>query len=290
MPPFRGPRARGRRRRDGDRRRDRAAEATPSDAHARGRALLFPTFPGRGRAPLNDSSRPCAGDRLTSSFGRGQDPLTRMDFAGWSRDGSRGSPRPSIAVPARSSSRPAASTRHAGCRFRCRWAWPSWPGRRASCPPARPLRPPMITGGARGPARTGGGSLRSRFRVLSPPPPSGERGELRRKVSPPRRPAAGPSGPLGQARGPSPARPSWRDAAGIPAGRTSSAYVQIDNVSIPHAGDAKNPQKTRVFRGFRLEAIGRIVVYWCSVRGHRGPEMKVARAGAATPARAGSAS
>jgi hypothetical protein len=33
-------------------------------------------------------------------------------------------------------------------------------------------------------------------------------------------------------------------------------------VSIPNAGVAKNQQKTGVFRGFRLEAIGRIVAYY----------------------------
>ena len=49
-------------------------------------------------------------------------------------------------------------------------------------------------------------------------------------------------------------------------------------------------ENAAVFRGFRLAAIGRIVVYWCSVRGHRGPEMKVARAGAVQHPRAGSAS
>jgi hypothetical protein len=96
-------------------------------------------------------------------------------------------------------------------------------GRRAR-PPGRSA-PERSPGGLAARTKQSGGSLRSRLVLSPPPPPSGERGELRRKASPPRRPAAARVGPLGQARAPSPARPSWRDAAGIvPAGFI--AYIQ----------------------------------------------------------------
>ena len=212
------------------------------------------------------SSRPCAGDRSHHRFGRGQDPLTRADLAGWSRDGSRGSPPfPPCGGPLRTAASMAS----------CRMAPASC--RRGSAAVAALRRHPASVR----PHRAGGLGGKGLF----PPTPPFISSLFRRAAAtkgtagivPRQRP--GPSGPLGQARGPSPARPSWRDAAGIPA-RRPHCTCEIDYVSIPHAGYAKNPQKTRVFRGFRLAAIGRIVVYWCSVRGHRGPGMKVARAGA----------
>ncbi len=84
--------------------------------------------------------------------------------------------------------------------------------RRASCPPSGPLRPQSFIGGARGPEE--------KLRVaslpapcLSPPPPLGVRGELRRKASP--RPASARPARWARAAPRPPHRPSWRDAAGI---------------------------------------------------------------------------
>ena len=160
---------------------------------------------------------------------------------------------------------------------------------RASCPPSGPLRPRMITGGARGPDRTMWWVAALPARVVSPPAPVGGAGRESEKGIAAAAAGRGPRRPVGP--GPRPvARPALLAGCGRHRAGRIHCISAIVNVSIPRSGYAKNQQKTRHFRGFRLEAIGRIVVYWCSVRGHRGPGMKVARAGGCTPTRAGSAS
>jgi hypothetical protein len=162
-------------------------------------------------------------------------------------------PRPSVPVPARSSSRPAASTRHAGSRFRWRWAWPSWPGRAGVVPALRAAPPPSNHWGGSRPGQDNNvvGRCAPGSCCVPPPPPSGERGELRRKASPPRRPAAARVGPSGQARAPSPARPSWRDAAGIvPA--VVIAYLQALTCRSRMRELRKNRRKPGIFAVFGL--------------------------------------
>ena len=227
----------------------------------------------RGRAACENFPPHCFG------WSRYKDPLTRSDLAGRWLDGSRGSPRPSLPVPARSSSRPAASTRHAGSRFRWRWAWPSWPGRAGVVPALRAAPPPNDHRGGSRPGKTMWWVAALPARVVSPPAPVGGAGRVKEKGIAAAAAGRGPRRPVGPEPA-TPARPALLAGCGRHRAGRIHCISEIVNVSIPHAGVAKKPQKTRDFRGFRLEAIGRIVVYWCSVRGHRGPEMKVARAGA----------
>jgi hypothetical protein len=84
----------------------------------------------------------------------------------------------------------------------------------------------MITGGARGPDKTMWWVAALPLRDWSPPAPVGGAGRVKEKGPSAAAAGRGPPGPLAQARGPSPARPSWRDAAGfLPAG--SIAYLKL---------------------------------------------------------------
>jgi hypothetical protein len=192
-------------------------------------------------------------------------------------------PRPSVPVPARSSSRPAASTRHAGSRFRWRWAWPSWPGRAGVVPALRAAPPPSNHWGGSRPGQDNVVGRCAPGSCCVPPAPVGGAGRVKEKGIAAAAAGRGPRRPVGP--GPRPvARPALLAGGGRHRAGRSHCISGIVNVSIPNAGVAKNPQETGDFRGFRLEAIGRIVVYWCSVRGHRGPGMKVARERLSPPA------
>ena len=116
---------------------------------------------------------------------------------------------------------------------------------RASGPPSGPLRPRMITGGARGPDKTKWWVASLPVPSLSPPAPGGGAGRVKEKGIAAVAAGRGPPGPLGQPRAPSPARPSWRNAAGfLPA--AFLAYLQ----SMICRSRMRELRKNRRKRGF----------------------------------------